>query len=128
MLASQTWQDDAVVKKSGASVEMGWGGASAHYGYVLERGPLRKNSWTYGPKNVLALPHGPSPKLGKYRKAGEPIMALRYFVKGKVVYRKQVTHVWNKSMLRPHWSKAIEANRGWFVAEWEKLTSQAMDH
>lgn len=115
---SQTWQDPAKVTKSRATAQAGWGGPSAAYGYVLERGPFSKVSWPIAPKNVLAQGHGK-------RKAGDPILALRMVGPGGVFYAKKVTHVWSDASLRPHWSKAIEAETPWLNSEWTKILGNA---
>ena len=127
-LASMTWQDNAKVTKTTARVEAGWGGKSVAYGYVLERGPFQaKSGWPIAPKGVLVADHGPSPVRGKIRRAGEPILALRFTKGNRVYYRKNVWHKWDQSMLRPHWAPAIEANRVWFENEWKMLTAKAIN-
>lgn len=117
VLASELWADNPVVRKSGASIEAGWGGASAAYGYVLERGPFTSLAWIIRPRGTVVS--------GK--RAGKPILALRMVTPGGVVYRKAAVRWWNNSQLRPHWWPALERAEGPMLAEFVQTIQDAFE-
>jgi len=81
------------VRKSGSSIDAGWGGPAAVYGPVLETGP-EKRSWVIEPVGIKA--------------GGQPVKALRWFSNGQVHYAKRVVRHWSTKSLRPHFGPASD--------------------
>lgn len=94
-LAESLWGDAAQVSGDEATIEGGWG---VMHGRIMEFGPRDKGPKKIVPKNV--------------KTDGSPIRALRWKSGRGVVYRRSSTYRWKRSMLRPHWRKAIAAKRG----------------
>jgi hypothetical protein len=100
---------------SKVSCKAGWG-KGATYGRVLEYGP-RKRRWVILPGKSLAASGS---------RQGQPTRALQWMgskgapgigrstggrIQG-VAYARRVVHVWTEAQKRPHWRKAVDAQRG----------------
>jgi hypothetical protein len=95
------------MRKSGASIDVGWGGPASVYGPVLETGP-KKRAWVIQPVGL--------------KTDGSPVKALRWFAGGSVVYAKKVVRRWSTKSLRPHFGPAYDRMKPFA----RRVTQQAM--
>jgi hypothetical protein len=90
-------------QKPGESVqELGW---RVPYGEVVEFGPARAREWKIRPRGFRSDAKG----------AGKALTHLRFVVKGKVIYAKEVTHRWTEKERRPHFEPWIDHVRRFYL-------------
>ena len=110
--SSNTLKSELLVGKTRArKIKTYWTGKSAKYGYVLERGPKQRYSWSIQPSGLLGKGYTGSKKgqagAGKQHNAGDPVTALRFMgPNGHMIYRRRTHILWTPASLRPHWSWA----------------------
>jgi hypothetical protein len=114
----KTGQAKAMTKGDKISIEGGWSGAGAAYGYVLERGPLTKRTWVISPGRSIVL---------KGKRKGLPTIALRFVWKGELVHFRHVKRRWTRSQLRPHWWPALERQESSMLADYKETIQDAFE-
>lgn len=98
--------------------EMSWG---VPYGEVLEFGPRRKFTWKIRPKGFRSdVTHGRSG-------GGVALKFLRFQVGAKIVYAKEVKHVWTTSQLRPHFEPHMKKHERGFLDDMGSITQRVLE-